>query len=244
MRWSSFIITAAIFFFPVLAPCHDDLVLRLIKIANGNGRSICSTAQTALSPDGKISFDPKTDTLAVVDRPDYLPHIEELVSSLDIKVAKVEMSVRIVEVTREFLKEAGFYTSQVIFSRGSFDKVSRLLTNRSLSFTKTETTLKIPSGEAARLSVKSQALFPGSVGTYVSGGLLEVLPTVNNDSTVTLKLRPSESGKPHEGSGPEDKVLTQVTLHSEDTLAIGGFDIEKDSNQRMIMLLLTAKIIY
>ena len=235
---------------------RDDLQLRMIKIAYGNGAAICATARKALSPDGKMTFDEKTDTLAVVDRADYLPHIEELVSTLDIKAPVVEISARIAEVDDAFIRKAGIHSAQTIFPRGSFDIVLGLLNTRTGAFTKSDSTLKTASGFPARLQVSRAALF-GAVKADLPGGgtaavmqkndtgdFLEVLPLVNSDNTVTVKLRPSQSTVREDGSVSESAVLTQVTLHSGDTLAIGSVGTQRSRSQRRTMMFLSAKIIY
>jgi type II secretory pathway component GspD/PulD (secretin) len=229
--------------------------LRMIKITQGSGASICATAKAALSPDGRMSFDDKTNTLVVADRPDYLPHIEELVRTLDIKIPQVEISVRIAEVTGRFLQEAGINSGQVIFPRDSFTPVRGLLNARTGSSTRSEMTLTTPSGVPAQLQVRREAVFgsaeakddPGRKAVAVqkkdAGEFLEILPMANYDNTVTVKVRPSPSRAGSGGGVSESAVLTQVTLHSGDTVAIGSAAV-KGNDQRKILMFLSARIMY
>jgi type II secretory pathway component GspD/PulD (secretin) len=257
--WPAFL--AAAFFMLAGSACgRGNVELRMIKIVYGNGPSICATAQAALSPDGKMAFDLKTHTLVVFDRPDYLPHIEELVRTLDVRVPQVELSVRIAEVNGLFLKKAGIDSGQVVFSRGSFDVVSGLLNSRTDAFTRSEITLKTLSGAPAQLQVSREEIFGqaeakddrGRSIAYIAkkdaGDYLEVLPMANYDNTVTLKLRPSLSRVDERGAVSESAVLTQVTLHSGDMVAIGGVETQDRSpesiNRRKTMIFLTATIIY
>jgi len=227
----------------------------MIKIVHGNGASICSRVKTALSPDGKISFDERTSTLVVLDRPDYLPHIQELVASLDVKVPMVRMRIKIAEATDEFLKSAGIHSAQVIYPRGSFDGVERLLSAGSGIFTKSEMTLTTPSGSPVQLPLNIATLYPRADGkseglsaTAVSsnraGDILVALPLANYDNTMTVKILPSGSGINEELN--ERPVLTQVTLHSGDTLVVTGLRQQQtvSGGRRSFLMFLTAEIIY
>jgi type II secretory pathway component HofQ len=241
--WSVFL-GIAIFLFAGNAYGRGNVELRMIKITVGNGRSICATAKAALSPDGKMSFDDKTNTLVVVDRPDYLPHIEELVRTLDIKIPQVEISVRVADVNARFLQAAGIHSGQIIFPRGSLSPVTALLNSRTGAFTRLETTLKTSSGVPVRLQVSRDAIFGISdTEKKTAGDFLEILPMANYDNTVTVKVRPSPSRAEAGAAVSEGEVLTQVTLHSGDTVAIGNGEA-KGSEQRKSLMFLSADIMY
>jgi type II secretory pathway component GspD/PulD (secretin) len=247
-------IAGFVFIFSGMAAAYDDLVLRMIHISYGNGKSICKTARTALSPEGKMSFDEKTGILVVLERPEYLKHIEELVSAMDVKPLEVDISVLVTEVNAGFMKKAGIRSAQIIFPVGTFGVVLDMFKTRTDSFSRSEMTIKAESGEPAQLEVSKDEIFgvatvehaSGSTVTYpqrkITGDFLEVLPLVNSDSTVTVKLRPSSVSLQDDGSFLESTVLTQVTLHRGDTLALGGVDTQaqslmaKESRKTMIFL--------
>ncbi|MFA6384338.1 MAG: secretin N-terminal domain-containing protein [Candidatus Omnitrophota bacterium] len=238
--WPIFL-TTAFFILSGSAYGHDNMELRMIKVVNGNGPYIYATARAALSPDGRMSFDKKNNMLVVFDRPDYLPHIEELVRVLDVKAPRVEISVRIAEVNSQFLKRSGIYSSQLIFPKGSFDAVADLLNTRTDSFTRAKTAINAQNGIPAQLQVKSEEIFS------IPGGFIDVLPMVNSDKTITVKLMPSRSGVEEGESRSESAVLTQVTLHSGDTVAIGRVELlvnpQGASGRRVPMIFLTVNII-
>jgi type II secretory pathway component GspD/PulD (secretin) len=256
MRSCAFI-AAFVFVFSGMASAKDDLVLRMIHISYGNGRSICRTARAGLSPEGRMSFDEKTNVLVVLDRPDYLMHIEELVSNLDVKPARVDMIVHVAEVNSKFMKKAGIRSGQIIFPVGTFGVVLDMFGSRTDSVTRSEFMLKAESGEPAQLQVRKDEIFEvatvehasGSTVAYpqrkISGELLEVLPLVNNDSTVTVKVRPFRADTLDDGSVTESDILTQVTLHRGDTLALGGVDTQTQSrmtdDRRKTMMFLTVR---
>jgi type II secretory pathway component GspD/PulD (secretin) len=250
-------IAGFVFIFSGMAGAYDDLVLRMIHISYGNGKSICKTARTALSPEGKMSFDEKTNILVVLERPDYLKHIEELVSAMDVRPSEVYISVLVTEVNAGFMKKAGIRSAQTIFPVGSFGVVLDLLGTRTDSFTRSELMLKAESGEPAQLQVSKEEIYgnatveyaSGSTVTYpqrkITGDFLEVLPLVNGDNSVTVKLRPSSVSLQDDGSILESTVLTQVTLHKGDTLALGGVDTQAQSlmaeESRKTMIFLTVR---
>ena len=226
---------------------QENLQLRMIKVAHGDGRLICATAKAALSPDGKITFDQMNNTLVVVDRAKYIPHIEELVSKLDIKVPLVEISVRVAEVEKEFLQKAGIRSSQIIYPRGSFDVTLGMLNTRSGAFTKSDITLRTTSGISAQLQVSRQSIFGASADNVTNkdnGDMLEVLPLANFDNTVTVQLRPARSNAVDDSVVNDSSALTQVTLFSGDTLAIANVDSQASDSRRKTLMFLTAKIIY
>jgi type II secretory pathway component GspD/PulD (secretin) len=162
--------------------------------------------------------------------------------------------VLVTEVNAGFMKKAGIRSAQIIFPVGTFGVVLDLFSTRTDSFTRSEIRLKAASGEPAQLQVSKEEIYgnatvehaSGSTATYpqrkITGDFLEVLPLVNNDSTVTVKLRPSSVSLQDDGSILESAVLTQVTLHRGDTLALGGVDTKaqsimaKESRKTMIFL--------
>jgi type II secretory pathway component GspD/PulD (secretin) len=93
------------------------------------------------------------------------------------------------------------------------------------------------------------------------GNFLDVSPSVNNDNTITVVVRPSVSSIDENMNPAERTILTQAVVNSGDTIAIGGADIQKEQMQkgstlfgaplskrtatknRKVVMFLTAKII-
>ncbi|MCU0287640.1 MAG: hypothetical protein MUF15_14760, partial [Acidobacteria bacterium] len=209
----------------------------------------------ALSPQGKMDFDEKTNTIVVLEREEYLAHLQELISYLDTTPQLAVISVTAAQVNESFINKAGIRAVQVIFPKGTYSKLQDLLAAGEDSVRKYQLNLKMNSGEPAILLLSKNEIFPSATVESPSGSALsipggnqdqeyiEVLPLVNNDDTVTLKLRPAKAGVQTQNPYIEPPVLLQVTVHRGDALTLLGVktvsELRKDSSARKTLLFLT-----
>jgi type IV pilus assembly protein PilQ len=63
--------------------------------------------KSALSPRGQIQFDPRTNTLILMDLPDRLQTAQGLIGTLDKPQPQVEVSARVVQTNRDFARAIG-----------------------------------------------------------------------------------------------------------------------------------------
>ncbi len=63
--------------------------------------------KSALSQRGQIQFDPRTNTLIVMDLPDRLPTAQSLIGELDRPQPQVEVQARVVQTNRDFARALG-----------------------------------------------------------------------------------------------------------------------------------------
>ena len=63
--------------------------------------------KSALSPRGQIQFDPRTNTLILMDLPDRLQTAQNLIGTLDKPQPQVEVEARVVQTTRDFARAIG-----------------------------------------------------------------------------------------------------------------------------------------
>jgi type IV pilus assembly protein PilQ len=63
--------------------------------------------KSALSQRGQIQFDPRTNTLIIMDLPDRLPTAQSLISELDKPQPQVEVQARVVQTNRDFARALG-----------------------------------------------------------------------------------------------------------------------------------------
>lgn len=88
----------------------DDIKAVLEKTRTGEyaatGGSL-SIQDSILSSRGRVSTDPRTNTLLVSDIPDKLPEVEALVAKLDEPVRQVLVDARVVNTTDRFKRELG-----------------------------------------------------------------------------------------------------------------------------------------
>ena len=90
-----------------LAPLHSEFIQVNYAKAERLAELIRSEDNNFLSERGKITVDPRTNTLLVRDTDDNLEQVRKLVGKLDIPVKQVLIESRIVIATDQFTKELG-----------------------------------------------------------------------------------------------------------------------------------------
>ncbi|UCC95586.1 MAG: hypothetical protein JSW40_02255 [Candidatus Omnitrophota bacterium] len=224
-----------------------NLKMRVFRLKHSSARSLYPVIEGLKSDEGKVSFDPQTNTLIVRDYPQNIKSISEVIESLDVVPRQVEIKVVIADVTDSVLEEIGMQTGQLIVPSGELNAVFGLLDTSDDSHIRSQMTVKTLSNHPAQIGVSKEEIFGQNViiyrdSTYVSpitrsvGDSLEVLPVVNNDGTVTVTLRPSMSNL-NEASLYERAVFTRVIMNDGDTIAIGGLDKTERSIHRQTSFL-------
>ena len=71
------------------------------------GIGFVAIVQQALSPAGRISINPRTNTVIITDIPSYLERVRDVIARLDVPEPQVEIEARIVFASRNFARELG-----------------------------------------------------------------------------------------------------------------------------------------
>lgn len=71
------------------------------------GIGFVSIVQQSLSPAGRISINPRTNTVIITDIPSYLEQVRDVIARLDVPEPQVEIEARIVFASRNFARELG-----------------------------------------------------------------------------------------------------------------------------------------
>jgi len=71
------------------------------------GVGFVTIVQQALSPAGRISINPRTNTVIITDIPSYLEQVRDVIARLDVPEPQVEIEARIVFASRNFARELG-----------------------------------------------------------------------------------------------------------------------------------------
>jgi len=71
------------------------------------GIGFVAIVQQALSPAGRISINPRTNTVIITDIPSYLEQVRDVIARLDVPEPQVEIEARIVFASRNFARELG-----------------------------------------------------------------------------------------------------------------------------------------
>ena len=85
----------------------EDLVSRIFRLNFQKGSEIAPTVSALLSERGKLQADPGSNSLLVIDIPDRIDKISEVLSELDSETRQVEISVKLTFVSHNSLKELG-----------------------------------------------------------------------------------------------------------------------------------------
>jgi type II secretory pathway component GspD/PulD (secretin) len=213
--------------------------MRIFKLKHGNVESFYSIANTLKSSEGTVTFDTNTDSLIVVDYPANLANIAQVIESLDVPAKQVMIKVVVADVSDGFLQDVGIHRSQVIIPSGDFRAVLNLLSSRTDSNIRSQMSVRTLSGQPAQIAVTADEIIGYEVTSYRRhdviepvrepiGDILEVLPTVNNDGTITVVVRPSVSTLERNSTPYERSALTQVIVDDGDTIVIGGVDSVKE----------------
>jgi type IV pilus assembly protein PilQ len=71
------------------------------------GIGFVAIVQQSLSPAGRISINPRTNTVIITDIPSYLEQVRDVIARLDVPEPQVEIEARIVFASRNFARELG-----------------------------------------------------------------------------------------------------------------------------------------
>lgn len=222
----------------------EELQTKIFKIKHSSGRSLYSVVENIKSNEGKVSFDPNTNTLIVVDKLVYIEQIAKIIEELDMPQRQVEIEATVAEVGAEFIKSAGVKAGQIIIPKAEFSTIVNLLNTKKDSRITSKSTIKTLSNHPARIALtedkvigEERVIF--SSGTTITtplrkavGSVLEVLPTVNNDNTITLAIRPHLSTVSGDLLMPFERSLaTEVIINNNDTIVIAGADAQTEEKE-------------
>jgi type IV pilus assembly protein PilQ len=84
-----------------------ELLTQKSKQATGSGQAGSQQGSGFLSPRGRVSYDERTNTLLVVDTPERVATVRDLVAKLDKPVQQVLIESRVVVATDNFARELG-----------------------------------------------------------------------------------------------------------------------------------------
>lgn len=86
---------------------EEDLRTLSIPLQYGEAQEVAKALGPLLSQKGKVSVDPRTNTLIIKDFPDVLDRIRPLIQEMDRETQQVMIEARIVETTERFARQLG-----------------------------------------------------------------------------------------------------------------------------------------
>ncbi len=73
----------------------------------GSGIPFIKVVESVLSRTGRVSLEPRTNSVIITDVPEVFPHIEQLIAELDKKVPQVMIEAQIVEINSDKVQDLG-----------------------------------------------------------------------------------------------------------------------------------------
>jgi len=227
---------------------NNGLQVKVFTPQHGDARSLYSMLKGLLSPQGKISLDSRTNSVVVIDTPQTikdLSSVTQQLSSYDNPVSEkqVEIKVLIAEVTDAFMNELGISGGSIVIPAGKYQAVLRALNTSRNARISSQTMIRTTSNQPASLQVSADALMGSTIVRYPDGrevttidreqigDFLEVLPVVNNNSSITVSVHPSKSSLQNNGTSKTSSLSTQVVINDGDTIAIGGVDTIREETR-------------
>jgi len=210
---------------------------RRFQIKSADPSTLVSVIETLKSDEGKVVYDRNTNSLIVIDFPHNLDRIDEVIADLDQDIKQVRIEVLITEASESFLSDQGLKSAYVVIPSGEFSALVNLIEKRKDANIRSRSSVLTLSNRPARIQVTEDALIGYSQVIYPSGSslviperkpvgsILEVLPRVNADRTITMYINPSLSTFEDSSAVPfERSVSTQVVVNDGDTVVLGGLD--------------------
>ncbi|MBP7216247.1 MAG: hypothetical protein KBA46_03070 [Candidatus Omnitrophica bacterium] len=222
---------------------QDNTEVKIFKIQHAQASDLAPIVNEFKGPAGKVSVDVNSNALIVLDDPTHIARIALMVEELDIAQKQIKVKVMVVEGTDDFLKEVGITASRVVIPDAAFKAMIQAMSIRSDVRIASDMTVVTLSGEPAQLQVTTDQIFGVSTmifsdGTRVTnlerqpvGEFLEVLPTANNDGTITVVIRPTSSRMVADAVSSVSTAMTQLRVRDGDTIVFGSLDSEQEHRQ-------------
>ncbi len=130
-----------------------------------SGIGLIGILQQTMSASGRISINPRTNTLIITDIPSFLERARDVIARLDVPEPQVEIEARIVFASRSFSRDLGVQLFSGVLSRRGQGAI----------FSTSGGTFVAPQGGGGSASggAGAGALFPGSflIGPTATGGI-------------------------------------------------------------------------
>ncbi|MBN2120838.1 MAG: hypothetical protein JW734_07280 [Candidatus Omnitrophica bacterium] len=228
-----------------------ELIVKTFPIKSADPRAVESIAESLKSEKGKVTFDPRTNLLVVVDTPQNVDRIQKVIQEMDIDLKMVQIEVSIIETASQILDDIGLKSSYFILPKADLAASMSLLENSQDTHIRSKSTLTTLSNQPARIQVTEDAVIGEHHTVYYPSGhrvvepvttpvgsILEVLPSVNSDNTITLTIKPFLSTLDDQSVLPlERSMYSRVVINDQDTIVLGGVDSGQDRDQSRSVIL-------
>lgn len=219
----------------------QETQVRTFDVHSADPEFLVSVLEDIKSIQGKVFYDANTLQLVIIDTPESLDKIAEMLEKLDPETRMVNIAVTIVEASDEFLSDMGIRSGQIVIPGTRFQALLSAIENSSDSYVKSRTNVSTISNSPACIQLTEDFIIGYEQNIHQQSGsrtitpiresigqILEVLPKVRSDNSVLLSIQPSRSTI--EGNTPYKRsISTQVNIEDGDTLVLGGLNTEHSS---------------
>ena len=229
----------------------QDWTLERVEVHHRFASEVASSARAALSPDGTLVVDERTNSLLIRDTPAAIALVREVVAAIDVRPVSVILTLRSTDRGRleERLAEVRWGVRDGDVAVGApaapaTDGIHVGLVLRADELRSTgraHQTLRVLSGGEGLLSVGGTQAFAGHDGTLHGstttfrdfGRSIRARPTVLPDGSIRIALDAGTSGPVGAGGvGEASRATTTVVLQPGESVVIGGVDESAQQAQR------------
>ncbi len=80
---------------------------RIVRIANSTAEDVAKAIKGLMTERGKVTPDPRTNSVVLQEVPDNITRVEEFIAQLDAPAKQIKISAQLVEVSSNYLSELG-----------------------------------------------------------------------------------------------------------------------------------------
>lgn len=226
----------------------EDVEVRMFQIRSADPDSLQSIVSNLLTNKGTVSYDARTNNLIVVDTPANLEKIADVIQKVDKKLKQVRIDVVIADVSEEFIEDIGLRFTRFIIPGGA-EAVINLIESRKDASIRSRSFVITLNNYPARLQIAKDIIlgperivYPDGIFVYIPqtepvGNILQVMPQVSEDNTITLYIQPTLSTLEECEQVPfERAIATQVVIANGEGIVIGGLDTKENASNRSSLL--------
>ncbi len=217
----------------------EGLEVEVFQVISADPESLQSIVRQLLTENGKVSYDARTNSIIVIDTRKNINKIAAVIEKVDARPKQVRIEVIITDLAESFAQQIGLTGPRVRLPGGA-EAIVGLIEKREDSSIRSKSSVTTLSNNPARFQVTSDVMLGAELIVYSGesfvviparepiGNILEVLPRVNNNDTITLYIQPTLTTLEQCANIPFKRTLaTQVVVNSGETIVLGGLDTRK-----------------
>ncbi|MFC1807873.1 type II secretion system protein GspD [Candidatus Omnitrophota bacterium] len=223
--------------------------VKTFVVNSANPETLVSVAKEMNSKRGSVTYDTRTNSLIVVDTPEKILLISNIVEKIDWPLKQVQIKVIVADVAIALLDDVGIKRSGVILPEGKFKTMISLLRAHKESSIRSESMVTTMSNREAQIRVTSDVVVAQERTRYsdgtrsahpifdTTGSTLKVLPRVLKNNSVSLDITPTLNTMNDSVRTPLKRSLSSsVVVPDGETLILGSFNSQAQTSTKRYTL--------